>query len=224
MWVGEPFNSASPRAADGLTCCHPTQTISLCRSAQSSARQICVPSRLSHCIAWQPHMALPADQFPPALLPQDPASQLAQLVALEHLAGVALPERVRQFFQCCAVLWLPRAVLRHSGSVVRAVALLSAAAGCALCCPVLPCAAIWCSWGACRDLHAPLPSCPAASADRARHTCITPTSAPAHAPSQVREVPLVLKALYDEDIVPEPLILAWWVSFLRACFFNPALH
>ncbi|KAI7841802.1 hypothetical protein COHA_004525 [Chlorella ohadii] len=27
---------------------------------------------------------------------------------------------------------------------------------------------------------------------------------------RVREVPLVLKALYDEDIVPEPLILAWF--------------
>ncbi|PRW20878.1 eukaryotic translation initiation factor 5 [Chlorella sorokiniana] len=27
---------------------------------------------------------------------------------------------------------------------------------------------------------------------------------------RVREVPLVLKALYDEDVVPEPLILAWY--------------
>ena len=26
---------------------------------------------------------------------------------------------------------------------------------------------------------------------------------------RVKETPLVLKALYDEDVVPEPLILAW---------------
>ena len=29
-------------------------------------------------------------------LPQDPTSQLAQLVALEHLLGVILPERARE--------------------------------------------------------------------------------------------------------------------------------
>ena len=29
-------------------------------------------------------------------MPQDPTSQLAQLVALEHLLGVTLPERARE--------------------------------------------------------------------------------------------------------------------------------
>lgn len=37
----------------------------------------------------------------------------------------------------------------------------------------------------------------------------TPAYPPCTTPPQVREVPLVLKALYDEDVVPEPLILAW---------------
>lgn len=43
-------------------------------------------------------------------------------------------------------------------------------------------------------------------------------------PERVKEAPLLLKALYDEDLAEEELIVAWWVDLLcysfraRVCF------
>lgn len=134
-----------------------------------------LPSTRSLLLAERRACCRPSHVLAYFSLPQDPASQLAQLVALEHLAGVTLADRVRAgcSFRFCG----------------------------AACCHTLPmCMA---ALGAC--------SCTPDCGLHLECTFHSPTHAspPCTTPPQVREVPLVLKALYDEDVVPEPLILAW---------------